>query len=289
MCDRNSVRVIFLILKIFILVVIPVLLYFLYKRGHKLFNVVCFLNIFFVVILIILKLAGNGCVNNSSFLYLKNNTQTKVISENPDTYYEAVYSNEQYTKRDNEKTYYYSLNYKPLKNVLLTCDTKSYMNNYGDSITGIITLIADYYGIDINEMDAITYLDDNKMIDCDNGFDFDTVFNKLGDRYSYRKIGISGSEIDEYLSDGKSILVETTNKYDEDNNFGCEKDYIVIYNKNNDNFYSIINPNDHYESYFCPSNTIGYGSIIDGDQNSKVYSFDEINSKALRYFVIEVK
>ena len=88
---------------------------------------------------------------------------------------------------------------------------------------------------------------------------------------------------------GKSILVETQNKYNESKNFGCEKDYIIIYNVNNDNSYSIINPNDKNYDYFCPSNTIGYGSIIEGNQNEKVYSLDELNSKALKYYAIEVR
>ena len=40
MCDRNSVLIVFLILKIIILVIVPIIVYILYKRKNKLFNFV---------------------------------------------------------------------------------------------------------------------------------------------------------------------------------------------------------------------------------------------------------
>ena len=114
------------------------------------------------------------------------------------------------------------------------------------------------------------------------------VFNAIAEMYSLKISQVSSLEIKNYLSNGNNVLVETINKVDENKNFGCEKDYIVIYNEMNDE-YSILNPNDKTYSYFCPNNTIGYGSIIEENQNERSFTLDEINSKALRYFVVEVK
>ena len=288
MCDRSSVLILFLIIKIILLIILPIILLILYRRESKVFNIVGALNIVFLVLLIILRLIGNDCVSNSNFSYLKaKNNGT--IDENPSTYYDTVLSTDKYLTKENKNAYYYDINSEPLKNVLITCNKKSYMEQYGSGISAIATLISTKYNFDLNIIYIITYLDNNKLIDCNNGFDFNAGFVKLGEEYSYRVLQISGTQVDNYISNGYSVLVETINKPDEDNNFGCTKDYIVIYNKNNDGLFNIINPNDHYDSYFCPSNTIGYGSIIEGKQNDKAYSLDNINSKALRYFVIEVE
>lgn len=287
MCDRNSVLIIFFILKILILVVFPITLFVLYKKGNKLFNTLGIVNIFFIILLIVLRLFSNPCVSNSKISYIWNNSSQNMLIEHSDTLYESIHSSEQFTNGDNKKAYYYDINNEPLGNISLSCKNKSYIKNYGGSISAITTLIGNYYNLDVNEIDILTILEENKLIDCDNGINFDKAFNGLSKDYYYKIIQISSTQINNYLNNGQSVLVETTNKYNEDNNFGCEKDYIVIYNINNDGLYNIINSNDKYESYFCPSNTIGYGSIIEGNQNDRAYTLEEINSKALRYFVIE--
>ena len=291
MCDRSSVLVLFIILKILILVVLPILVFILYKLEHKLFNTVGIVNILFIIGLIILKLTSNDCVTNSTFSYFNQKEENiDIIYENSDqsTIYESVYSNDTYVASDMHEAYFYGLNYDSLKNTTISCDKKSYMNNYGDSISAITTLIANYNRSDINIIEILTVLEENNLIDCDNGFDFDKVFEKLSEEYNFKIISISKEQVYNYITKGNSVLVETTNKPSYNNNFGCEKDYIVIYNTSEENGYSIINPNDKDYSYFCPSNTIGYGSIIKGDQNSKSFTIDEIDSKALRYYTIEV-
>lgn len=289
MCDRNFMLIIFIILKIIILIITPIFLYFLYKKENKLFSLIAGLDIVFIIIFIILRLVGNPCLKNSTFSFLKEKKMDSAISENTDSLYESILYTKKFTNLNNKDSYYYSLLYEPLSNAKLSCNKKSYLKNYGDSITAITTLISNYYGIGIDEADLISYLEDNNLVDCYNGFDFDKVFNALGEYYNYDVVQISKSKVDSYLSNGNSVLVETRNKYKEKNNFGCEKDYIVIYNKTNNGNYSIVNPNDKYYSYFCPSNTIGYGSIIEANQNDREFTIDEIDSKTLRYFVIEVK
>ena len=289
MCDRSSVLIIFLILKILVLVVLPVTLYILYKRENPLFKIVGIANIFFIGLFIVLKLTGNVCVNNSNFFYINKKVNENYISENALTYYESVHSTDKYFYQDYRNAYYYDINTNPLKDVSLSCDKRSYMEHYGEGISAITTLIANYYDVDINIIDVLTYLEDKKLIDCDNGFDFDKAFIALGEKYNYTIKKITPYQIDSYISNGQGVLVETINKPEENNNFGCEKDYIVIYNQTHDGSYNIINPNDKYESYFCPNNTIGYSSIIEGNQNERTYTLENINSKALRYYVIEVE
>ena len=290
MCDRSSMLVFFLILKVIILVITPIVVYFLYKKESKVYNLVGGLDTLFIFLFIILKLAGNNCINNSTFSYIKNFDKKSIsVEENNNSYYESILSTNTFTNGNLGEAYYYSINSEPLRSVTLSCDKKRYVKNYGNSISAIVTLVSNYYGVEMNEMDAIKYLEKNNLIDCENGIDFNTAFAKLGDVFYYNYKEIYKDEIDSYLSNGNSVLVETTNKYLEDKNFGCETDYIIIYNKSYDGEYNITNPNDKPYSYFCPSNTIGYGSIIEADQNTQSYSLDDIDSKALRYFVVEVR
>ena len=162
------------------------------------------------------------------------------------------------------------------------------MKNYGDSIAAITSLIANYSETDMNVIEILDYLEENGLVDCNNGFDFDKVFNVIADMYSLNIKQISSKEVYEYVSNGNNVLAETSNKNGESKNFGCENAYIVIYNESNDE-YSILNPNDKRYSYFCPNNTTGYGTILEENQNDRSYTFDEIDSKTMRYFVVEVR
>jgi hypothetical protein len=106
MCDRNSVLIVFLILKIIILVIVPIVVYILYKRENKLFNFVSIVNILFIIALIIMRLTSNECVTNSNFSYLRNNDEEKYIEENPNSSeYESIYSTEQYLTNDSKNVY----------------------------------------------------------------------------------------------------------------------------------------------------------------------------------------
>jgi len=290
MCNNSFVLIIFLVFKVLFLIITPITLYFLYKKKIREFNLVGILNILFISIIILLKLVGNPCITNSNLSYIKNNinSNSNIYGSN-DVIYGTINSTSKYKYKNDRNAYYYGISYEPLMKYKLSCENKSYMKNYGSSISAISTLIANAYNADLNVVEVISYLDKNKLIDCDNGIDFDNAINKLGEKYHYNVYQITDYEINNYLSDGKSIIVETKNNNNEKNNFGCEKDYIIIYNKNNDGNYNIINPNDKNYSYFCPNNTIGYGTIIEKNQNSRTYTLEEIDSKALRYFVIEVK
>lgn len=290
MCNSNLALVIFLIFKIIVLVILPVIVFVLYKFNHKLFNAVSVVNILFIIILILLRLFGNDCVKNSNFSHFKKtNKEVNIIKEDNSVRYSVINSTKTYPTIDNKNAYFYDINSIRLKDYKLSCDNNSYISNYGAGISAITTLIANKFDIEVNEVNVIKYLEENNLLDCDDGFDFDNSLIKLGDKYYYTVSQIYANQVDSYVSNGNSVLVETSNKHNEDNNFGCEKDYIVIYNKNNEGNYSIINPNDKNYSYFCPSNTIGYGSIIEKDQNKRTFTLDEITNKALRYFVIEVR
>ena len=290
MCYSSSVLIVFLIIKIIILVILPIIVFVLYKIDNKQYTVVGIVNALFVLVFIILRLGSNDCVINSNISYLKNPTEEEPMYENPTTIsmYESLYSTERLINSESREFYLYDISTDPIKSVPISCSKKSYMENYGAGIAAITSLVSNYNEEEVNIIEAISYLEDNGSIDCNNGFDFETIFNKLGEAFYYNVIPISKDQVDEYVEDGESVLVETINKYNEKKNFGCEKDYIIIYNKNNDSEYSIINPNDKDYSYICPSNTIGYGSIIDGDQNNNTFTLDEIDSKALRYYTIEV-
>ena len=79
MCDRNFMLIIFIILKIIILIITPIFLYFLYKKENKLFSLIAGLDIVFIIIFIILRLVGNPCLKNSTFSFLKEKKMDSAI------------------------------------------------------------------------------------------------------------------------------------------------------------------------------------------------------------------
>lgn len=293
----NLKLVIFFIIKIVVIIIVPIILFLFRKKEIKSYYI--WTEILALIAVATLYLIGFSYITESNIITIMNmnmlsDSSIKKVEKNDGNLNKInrnsrIFSTKQIRTRDNTYAYDYEINSSPLNEAELSCDKKSYMKNYGDSMSAITTLIANYYDLDINEMKVLSYLEDNNLVDCENGIDFEKALIKLGDKYYYTVKQISSSQVESYVSSGKSVLVETINNYEEKDNFGCEKDYIVIYNINNEGAYSIVNPNDKKYSYFCPSNTIGYGSIIEGNQNSKSYSLDDIDNKALKYYVIEVK
>lgn len=293
MCDNNGVLIVFIVLKAIILFVVPILIFVMYKKNSRLFTIVGIIELVCIIAMILLRLFGNDCIKNSNITYIKGNNDN-TIYENSYNSDSSIYSEEAYsigsieTTNDNN-VYVYNINTLPLKTTTIMCDKKRYINNYGNSITGITILMSNAFDSDFDENEVFQRLANSQAINCDNGVNFEAVFNELARLYGFRIREISYSEMDRYILNGHSVLAATINEPDEEYNFGCGRDYIVVYNKSNDGYYNIINPNDKTYSYFCPSDTIGYGSIIDKNQNNNNYTFEEINSKTIGYFVIEVE
>ena len=59
MCYKSSILIIFFILKVLILVIVPIVLFVLYRLKNKVFNLIGGLDILFIIILIILRLTSN--------------------------------------------------------------------------------------------------------------------------------------------------------------------------------------------------------------------------------------
>ena len=64
MCYNSSVLVIFLILKVIILLVLPIVAYALYRKKNNLFDIVGIINIAFILFLILMRLFGNECITD---------------------------------------------------------------------------------------------------------------------------------------------------------------------------------------------------------------------------------
>ena len=117
MCYKSSILIIFFILKVLILVIVPIVLFVLYRLKNKVFNLIGGLDILFIIILIILRLTSNTCITNSNVSYIKNNINRTVVGENINTLYESIYSTETYLNKESKNAYFYGINYEPLKNV----------------------------------------------------------------------------------------------------------------------------------------------------------------------------
>ena len=97
---------------------------------------------------------------------------------------------------------------------------------------------------------------------------------------------ITFGDLTSNISDGKIVLGKT--RINENDNLMCGENLIVIYSVNGKNEFSILNPSDRYNDYFCPSNTLAYGTVIKGNQNNTTYDVIKLSNYISDFYVLEV-
>lgn len=287
MCESSSILVFMLILKIVIIFIVPIILYIFRDRLYTKYFLYAELLIVFILIINEITLANN-CFYNSTigsiirysnkddiietnFIYDKDE---EVISVTPDTY--------ENNKKDN--IYYFSNNTYPLKNVKNYCNNE-YLYNYGDAITSYSMLVSSISKQIHDPIKIINHMQEQYINDCSYMTNIDSIIEEYSIVTGYVKVELDSLGFVNTINNDGVVLVEV--KPLGENDFSCTNSYILVYQVNGEGLYSVLNPNDKTKDYICNSNTLGYGGIIKANQNNKLYSFDDINSRAIRYITLK--
>jgi len=287
MCESSSILVFMLILKIVIIFIVPIILYIFRDRLYTKYFLYAELLIVFILIINEITLANN-CFYNSTigsiirysnkddiietnFIYDKDE---EVISVTPDTY--------ENNKKDN--IYYFSNNTYPLKNVKNYCNNE-YLYNYGDAITSYSMLVSSISKQIHDPIKIINHMQEQYINDCSYMTNIDSIIEEYSIVTGYVKVELDSLGFVNTINNDGVVLVEV--KPLGENDFSCTNSYILVYQVNGEGLYSVLNPNDKTNDYICNSNTLGYGGIIKANQNNKLYSFDDINSRAIRYITLK--
>lgn len=287
MCESSSILVFMLILKIVIIFIVPIILYIFRDRLYTKYFLYAELLIVFILIINEITLANN-CFYNSTigsiirysnkddiietnFIYDKDE---EVISVTPDTYENNI--------KDN--IYYFSNNTYPLKNVKNYCNNE-YLYNYGDAITSYSMLVSSISKQIHDPIKIINHMQEQYINDCSYMTNIDSIIEEYSIVTGYVKVELDSLGFVNTINNDGVVLVEV--KPLGENDFSCTNSYILVYQVNGEGLYSVLNPNDKTNDYICNSNTLGYGGIIKANQNNKLYSFDDINSRAIRYITLK--
>lgn len=289
MCERSLILVIFLILKVLILVVIPVVLFILYKRENKRFNMVGIIEILLLVTFIILRLFNNTCIVNSNINgikmnNLKNNEETLIEYDNPldDSNIEP---NTNYRTYKNKKLYYFNQNNNSIKNSYYECDGKKvYMNSFGNGLTAFSIAVSTLYSSNINPITLLNIYKENTDI-CENKMTTYNLFSNIKKEYEGLEIlEIDSSQIESNIKNGNLVLVEIS--ANENSNFTCDSGYIIIYNTDLEGKYLIADPSLSSNDIVCPYSSKAYGRVIKSDNMNKSWYLSQIQNEAVHYYVI---
>ena len=287
MCESSSILILMLILKVIIVFIVPIILYIFRNKLYTKYFIYTELFIIFILIINELLLVNNCFYNSTTGSIIRYTNRDKIIETNfiydedediinvtPDTY--------ENNKKDN--IYYFSINTYPLKNVKNYCNNE-YLYNYGDAITSYSMLVSSISKQVHDPISVMNHMQEQFVDDCSYMTDIDSIIEEYSVVTGYEKEELDTFGFVNTINNDGVVLVEV--KPLGENDFSCVNSYILVYQVNGEGLYSILNPNDTTNDYICNSNTPGYGGVIKANQNNKLYSFDDINSRAIRYITLK--
>ena len=292
MCEKQITLFIFLIIKIFVIIIVPlVILLFKDKVDKKYVNRAYIISVALILLFIVLRITNNVCVTNSNVqgLIINNYKNTKGILKEPIDFsnIKFVEPTETIDVGTNEIIYYYNNNKSPLSKKIISCGNKEvYMKNVGNNITAVSMLLSAKLKQKIDPISILDLCLENEIFDCDKGVDTNELLNLISRKYNVSVRSIDNQEATVRINTGDIVMAETRfNMYS--NNVDCGISNIILYKINNEGKFNILNPNDRDYDYICPENTTGYGAVIKAKTNSLDWHSSDISSIVSRYIVIE--
>lgn len=293
-CDNSTVLIIFLIFKIFVFIIMPLIII---KNRNKEYNkYIIYTDIILIITILLCNLFSvNSCLYNSNSEGLKK----AKIKKNILNFNEIHYSEDNYENLDEIKAnttfktykgkdfYYYNQNDLLIKYNKLPCSEVNdlYMNKYGSELTSTAMALSTIMQRDISPIDLFELYYEYDSSDCTMGIDISELFSLVAQRYA----GLNISEItyDQVINSIKNegiVIVELDPKTE--SNLTCGNNHIVIYNITLEGGLIIADPNDTDYDFVCPSSSKAYGSTIKANRTSKEWSMEEINKDAVHYYLI---
>ena len=155
----------------------------------------------------------------------------------------------------------------------------------GTEIATLATVISSLpQGDDSNPTKIIEYLKYSDL-DFKDSINMEQALSILSIKYSFSYRNITQNEIIGGLRKGGIVIAQVYGK-NTSNIFTCSNSYIVIYNYDSSERFSVISVNDKNYDYICPVGTLGFGNLVRADINDRTFSYDDITYTANNYYLL---
>ena len=279
------------IIKLFVIVIAPVLFYIFRKKEIK--PIYYYIEIIAIIVIIVLYLIGFSYVVDSSLININN---IKYLSKSETNNYTNLYNDlresipikkieadTNYKNHKNGTVYYYNGYDLPLAGKKIECDGEyDYYKYYSDIMTSTAMLLSTYFDKEINPVEVFDKANNAGLIKCGEPINKDNFFSMISNKYHIYFNVIQNSELKNYVLNGKPVLLETIGN----GNLSCNESYFLVYDVNNSEDYLLLDPNNKSFKYICPEGTKGFGNILKQNYNSSKFSYSEVLSDLNRLIVI---
>lgn len=292
LCDNNIVLFIFIIIKIFIYIIFPIII--IKKRNYDYVKYFIITEILLVLSLLISNVFSlNSCIYNSNISGMKKSSlKKKVINYNSIHYTSEEYESvtdieplEYYKTYKGKDFYYYNQNDTFLKQKKLECGQNKNFNKYGSSITSTAMAVSTILETNITPIDILD-LYNSEYYDCSDSVNIGDVFKVTVDRYSGLDISeIPGDMVKSSIMSG-GIVIANVNA-NGNSTITCGNSYIVLYNLTLEGNVIIADPDDKDYPYICSYSSPSYGKTLKANRTNSEWSLDEINAQTLHYYLIK--
>ncbi len=293
-CDKSTVLIIFLIFKIFVFIIIPLIII---KNRNKTYNkYIIYTDIILIITILLCNMFSvNSCIYNSNIEGLKKSKIKKNIINYSDLHYsedtyenlEEIKANTTFKTYRGKDFYYYNQNNLLVKYNKLPCTEINdlYMNKYGSELTSVAMALSTIMQRDISPIDLFELYYEDASSSCNFGVDIAELFSLVVKRYAGLNISeISYDEVINSIKNEGIVIAELDPKAE--SNLTCGNNHIVIYNITLEGGLIIADPNDTEYDFVCPYSSAAYGSTIKANRTSKEWSMEELNKDAIHYYLI---
>ena len=283
--------VLFLIIKLLVIIVFPIILIIFKKDVFK--KYIFWIEVILLIGIIILTLIGFPYMvdsNISNILnfkllskYKESNINGFIKEIDEANIIEKVEPSEEFKTHKNDKVYYYNGFEKPLSIIKVECDEGyDYLRYYSDIITSTASMLSSYFNKTIDPIEVYNKAQTRGLVKCGEPINQDDFFYMIYDEYKVNFEVISSSDLENYILNGKIVLLETKGN----GVLSCTRSYFLIYDINNLGNYLLLDPNNKSYSYICPEGTNGFGNVLKPNYNELTFDYSTILSDTRRLIVI---
>lgn len=264
------------------------------KKVLKITTIIIIVYFIVAIILSFTNLGIKKCFTNSNPLNislsekLTETYKSDMIMETTDTYVKKIEPVETRKIIGRDELKIYNQNSYPLSNYEFTFSnsTEAYtFKKSGTELATLATLISSLpQGEDANPTKIVEHLKYSDR-DFSISFSMEQALPILSYKYDFSYKLIAREEVISGIENGGLVLAKVSGNPDS-KIFTCSDSYIIIYNYDSSDKFSVINVNDKDYDYICQAGTKGFGNIVKANINDTLYSYEEIMSQVNSLYLI---
>ena len=283
--------VLFLIIKLLVIVVAPVV-FFIFRRN-EIKKYLLYIEIASLSLIIIGYIVGFSYITDSTFTNVLNLNMLGESEYADSSHIEDIISvsnsvssidaDTSLTTHKEKKVYAYNSYDIPLSTKKIQCENGyDYFKYYSDMITSTAMLLSTELDKNIDPIEIYNKVEKAGLIKCGERINKDKFFAMITNEYKVNFSIISASQLENYILNGKTVLLETIGN----GSMSCNQSYFLVYDINNSGEYMLLDPNNKSYSYICPDGSTGFGSVLKPNYNNESFDYSYLVSDANRFIVI---